>query len=164
MLEVRRRRANVLRALERQEHLYQTLRPEVRSLLQRQSRTLQRSLELERLVSETPLLSQLLVQVAGILPDDVWLTTLECSKASADTLQGTIKGRAKSFQDVTQFLERLKRMAGMTEVKPLSTNVTVDEASKKDLIVFAVEFQRVFGPTQPLAPRRTAEPAVLPSR
>ena len=147
MIEVRHRRASILRAMEQQEHLYQTLRPEVRSLLQRQQRTMRQNLQLGRLVSDMPLLSQTLVQIAGVLPDDVWLTALECAKAKAETIQGTLKGRARSFQDVTQFLERLKSTAGMTEVKPLSTSIMVDEASKKDIIVFAIQFQRQPPPT-----------------
>ena len=147
MVEVRRRRATVLRTLERQEHLYQTLRPEVRALLQRQHRTMQQSLQLERLVSDMPFLSQTLAQIADGLPDHVWLTTLECAKTKADAIEGLLKGRAKSFQDVTQFLERLKGMAGVTDVKPLSTSVMADEESKTDIVVFAVQFHRQRSPT-----------------
>jgi Tfp pilus assembly protein PilN/Tfp pilus assembly PilM family ATPase len=141
MMEVRGRHLRTLQSLQRQERLYQTLRPEVRALIQRQQHTQRRSLQVERLVGEALVLTQLLAQLAEALPDQVWLTTLECSKSEA-SIDGLLEGRAKSFQDVTQFLDRLKNVAGMTTVKPLSTSVMTDQTSGKEVVVFAVQIQR----------------------
>lgn len=140
MIELCRRRAAILQSLERQERVYQSLRPEARASLQRQQRMEQRSAELERLVAQAPALAQAIAQVVEALPDQVWLTKLEGAKDTA--VDGLLEGRARSFQDVTQFLERLKGVAGMTTVKPLSTNVVVDQLSGKELIAFAVQTQR----------------------
>ena len=144
MIEARTRRARALESLEQQERLYETLRPEIRSLLQRQVRMQERNLRLERLVKDGPLLTQLLAQVAEVLPDDVWLTTVECSQTGL--VDGTLEGRSKSFQSVTQFLDRLKTTVGMTTVKPLSTSVITDPDTKKELIAFAVQIQRPLVP------------------
>ena len=140
MLELRHRSVLVRESLEQQERLYQTLRPEIRSLLQRQQRTQQRSVQLERLVTEAPLLTQVLAQVAEVLPDAVWLTKLECLKNAS--LEGLLEGRAKSFQNLAQFMDALKSGAEMTTVKLLSNTVMKDEASGKELIAFAVQVQR----------------------
>ena len=140
MMEVRQRRVRVLRVLDQREWLYQTLRPEVRSLLQQEEHTERRNVQLEQLVGESPALTLLVAQLSEAMPHDVWLTAVECSKAGL--INGVIEGRAKSFQDVTKFLEQLKTVAGMTTVKPMSTNVTTDEASGKEVIAFSVQVQR----------------------
>jgi Tfp pilus assembly protein PilN len=145
MLEVRQRRLRVLKALEGQERLYQTLRPEVRALLQQQERTERRALQLESLLSEARLPTRVLSKIADALPDPVWLTMFECA-ARGLLVEGLLEGRGKSFQDVTQFLDRLKSVAGMTTVKPLSSNVTTDPTTKQDVIAFSVQVQ------QPLRP------------
>ena len=80
---------------------------------------------------------QLVAYIADALPETVWLTKLECAKNG--TLEGLVEGQGRSFQDVTQFLERLKGIAGITAVKPLSSTVTIDETSGKELIVFAAQ-------------------------
>ena len=147
MLEVRARRLSVQRALEQRERLYQTLRPEVRALIQRQQETERRSLRLEQLFGEAPVLTRQVGQIAEVLPREAWLTRLECSKS--DGLLGLVEGRATSFQDVTKFLEALKGIAGMPTVKPLATNVVSDEATGRETIAFSVELQR---PRQPPAP------------
>jgi len=140
MMEVRERRVLLLQLLERQEHLYQTLRPEVLTLLKRQQYIEGRSLQLEQLVGDRRLLTQLLAQIAEALPDDVWLTKVDCSKDGR--IEGLLEGRAKSFQEVTQFLDRLKTVGGMTTVKPLSTTVTTDSGSGKEVIAFTVQVER----------------------
>lgn len=152
-MELRQRRALVLQALERREQLYQSLRPEVRALLQRQEQVEQRSRQLEQLAGERTLVSQWLGQVAEALPDNVWLTKLECAKNGI--VEGLLEGRAHSFQDVTQFFERLKSLAGMTTVKPLSTTVTQDQETQKDVIVFSVQVQRPLRPDEPKASTET---------
>jgi len=144
MLEVRARRVGVQRALEQRERLYQTLRPEIRALIQRQQRTEARSLQLSQLAAESPLLTQVLAQIAEAMPREVWLTALDGSKGG--TVQGLLEGRATSFQDVTKFLEQLKSQAGMTTVKPLSTTVITDEAMGKEVIAFSVQVERPLRP------------------
>ena len=140
VMEVRNRRAAVLASLDTQERLYRTLRPKIQALLRYQQRLQQRSDRLERLAAERVLLTQLLAQVADALPERAWLMKLECTKNGL--LAGTVEGRATSFQDVTQLLERLKTEAGMTTVKPLSTNVMADPVTGKDLIAFSVQIER----------------------
>ncbi len=145
MLEVRHRRLRILQSLEQKQRLYQSLRPEVRELLKRQHHLQQRTAQLERLGGEGSELTQGLAQVAAALPDTVWLTKLECTKSGA--VEGTLEGRAKSFQDVTQFFERLKSVAGMTNVKPLSTNVVNDQTTGKEVVTFVVQVQRQPAPS-----------------
>lgn len=148
MLESRVRNAQLLERLEAREKLYQTLRPEIRTMLQRQQRIEQRSAQLERLAADASLLTRLVGEVGRTLPDRVWLTSLEGSKNGL--LSGVIEGRATSFQDVTQFFDRLKSGAGMTTVKPIGTNVKTDEATGKEVIAFSVQIQRPLAmPEQP---------------
>ncbi|MBI2104254.1 MAG: PilN domain-containing protein [Candidatus Omnitrophica bacterium] len=144
MLTVRARRVGVQRALEQRERLYQTLRPEIRALIQRQQRTEGRSLQLAQLAADSPALTRWLSQIAAAMPRAVWLTALDGSKGGG--LGGLLEGRATSFQDVTKFLEQLKSQAGMTTVKPLSTNVITDETLGKEVIAFSVQVER---PLQP---------------
>ena len=141
MLEVRGQRARMLEALERHEQLYQTLRPEVRALIQQQEEVEQRSLQLERLARHSTLLAEVLAKVAQALPDEAWLTAATCTKSGA-LLEGTFEGRATSFQYVTALFERLKQVAGMTTVKPLSTSVVTDSDTGKEAIAFSVQVQR----------------------
>jgi Tfp pilus assembly protein PilN len=140
MLEVRQRSVRVLRSLEQQERLYQTLRPEARALLQQEEHLERRNLQLGGLVGESPALTQLVARISDALPDEAWLVMLECSKAGL--INGVIEGRARSFQDVTKFMEQLKTVAEMTTVKPLSTNVTTDDATGKEVIAFSIQVQR----------------------
>lgn len=141
MVEIRQRQLTQLRALVAQEQLYQTLRPEIRTLLQRQQRLQERSGRLGRLVAEAPALTQLLIEMTNALPAHAWLVKAECIKTE-QVVTSVLEGRAKSFQDVTQFLDQLKRVAGMTSVTPRSNTVTTDPDSGKDLILFVIEAQR----------------------
>ena len=141
MREVSARRAQVLQVLTRQEQLYQRLRPEIRTLLQRQQHIERRNHQLERLVTDRALLTQKLSQVAGALPDHVWLLKLEWTRSEAG-MEGLLEARVASFQDVTQLMDRLKTDVGMTTVKLLSSSVVIDEASKKESIAFAIQLQQ----------------------
>ena len=145
MLEARSRRTRVLELLERKEQLYQTLRPEVRELIQRQQDLERRTLQVERLARNGPFITGLLAKVAEALPDDAWLTSAAYSKTGA-LVEGMLEGRARSFQDVTKFFDQLKAVAGMTTVKPLSTSVTTDPETGKELIAFSVQVQRPVEP------------------
>ncbi len=139
MLEVRARRLRVLQALSRREQLYQSLRPEVRALLQRQDATEQRRQQLLRLCADAPRAGQLLASITGALPDTVWLTKFDCAKAPGVTAQ--LEGRGKAFQDVTQLLDRLKALPGVAAVRPLATTVTPDAESGREVVVFSIEVQ-----------------------
>ncbi len=149
MLEVRHRRRVVLGSLQRQERLYQTLRPEVRAMLQRQERILQRSLQLEQLVLDAPALTQLLAHITQVLPEGMWLTKFEAARsgsspsatAPSGTIDALLEGRARSFQDVNQALNQLKTIPGMGAVKLLTNAVTTDPASGKEVIVFSLQLQ-----------------------
>jgi len=145
MLEVRRRRMDVLESLEQRERLYQSLRPDVRALLQRQQHTQRRMQQLERAAVEAGALTDAVAQVAAVLPDGVWLTKLDGSRPVAGSAEILLEGRAKTFQDVTQFLDRLKAIPGVALVKPLSTSVVSDAAAGKEEVVFAVQVQRSGG-------------------
>jgi len=151
MMELRHRRLRTLEALQQQERLYQTLRPDLRELLQRQQHLERRIQQLERLAGQGTALTQLVAQTAQLLPDDVWVTKLEYAKSPvvgaataspAEGVEGLLEGRATSFQALTQFTDRLKGIGGIAAVKPLSTNVTTDAQTGKEVIVFAVQFQR----------------------
>jgi Tfp pilus assembly protein PilN len=155
MLELRARQLEALHALDRREKLYQTLRPEIRAQLQRQERLGERSGHLDRLAADASVLTRVLAQIASTLPDSVWLTSVDVSKNGI--LNGMLEGRATSFQDVTQFFDRLKSAAGMTTVKPLSTSVKPDETTGKEVIAFSVQIQRPLFPSgeAPESPQST---------
>ena len=139
MVEISRRRAQALEALVRREQVYQSLRPELRALLQRQQELDERTGQLEQLAVESSLLTQLLAKIVEALPDAAWLTSVQMSK-TATLLEGQVEGRAGTFQDVTRLFERLKTVAGFTTVKPLST--TVLKEGDTELVAFQVQVQR----------------------
>ncbi|MDP3723255.1 MAG: PilN domain-containing protein [Candidatus Omnitrophota bacterium] len=141
MAEVGRRHRLVLESIERQERLYRTLRSEIRALLQRQERLQERHHQLERVVGDARVVAQVLGRITEALPEEVWLTKLECARGGA-AIDGVLEGRAKSFQQVTQLLDQLKSVAGMTSVKPLSTTVITDPGTGKEVVAFAVQLQR----------------------
>jgi Tfp pilus assembly protein PilN len=132
-------RALLLQALERREGLYQELRPEIRELLRRQEHIEARSVLLERLLEDASVVARLLGHVAQALPDPVWLTKVDYSRDGATF--GLLEGYARSFQEVTRFMDRLKEVEGVMEVKPLSTSVLADPDSGKERIVFAIQIQ-----------------------
>jgi len=158
MLELRQRRARVLDTLMRQERLYQTLRPDVRALLQHQQQIEHHLEQLERLVTEASVLGRCLAQAADVMPDEVWLTRVEYSKSvppgeaeasAAGIVEGLLGGRAATFQTLTQFLDRLKGGSSTTTVKPISTSVTKDEGSGREVVVFAVQVRQLLAPHKP---------------
>jgi Tfp pilus assembly protein PilN/Tfp pilus assembly PilM family ATPase len=161
-IEVRSRRALLLQSLEKQERVYRTLRPQVQALIRHQQYLEQRSQQLEQLVRDRVLLTRLLAQVSEALPETAWLTSLACTKEKL--VEGTLEGRATSFQDVTQFLDQLKSVAAMTTVRPLATNVTTDPASGKELVVFTVQIQREAAPAAAPSPPVKEEAPAKPSQ
>jgi len=162
MMEVRSRRALLLQSLEKEERLYRTLRPKVQALVRHQQSLEARSNQLERLVTDRVLLTHLLAQVSEALPETAWLTKLECTKENM--VEGTLEGRATSFQDVTQFLDQLKSVAAMTTVKPLATNVMTEPGSGKELVAFVVQIQREGAAAPAPSPPVTDETPAKPSK
>lgn len=137
---IRQRRIQILKALEQRERLYQTLRPELRGLLQQQQRTERASAQLERLIRSAQSLPEAFAQTANTLPDSVWLARWDASRK--DGVDLVLEGRAASFQDVTILIERLKGLAGVTSVKTLSTSVVSDAQAGKESIAFAIQVLR----------------------
>ena len=120
MLDSRQR---VVQHLVEQEQLYQQLRPEVRRLREHQAALEQRLRDLDRITLVQGRAEAAFQRIAQALPDTAWLTTAILTKTTA--LEGTLEGRARSFQGVTELMERLKS-AGWETVKPLSTTVVTD--------------------------------------
>lgn len=149
MRELRHRRLQLRDQVERQERLYRSLRPQVRAMLQRQEHAQERLQRLRQLAEGAGRLPQLVAQVAQGLPDDVWLTALACAKvqpvgaaSSQERLEVSLEGRATSFQALTQLMDRLKTVADMTTVKPLSTSVTTDPLNGKEVVLFSIQAQK----------------------
>lgn len=140
MAHIWQRRAAVVRALEEREHLYQRLRPDVRSLLQRQERLQQVTAQLEGVAADADLLTRGVAAIAEALPDGVWLTRMAWVKRDTGP-GGQVEGTARSYQDLTQLLERLKTLPQMDQVKLLSSAVVVDPVSGREHVTFAVVFQ-----------------------
>ncbi|PIQ84025.1 MAG: hypothetical protein COV75_04475 [Candidatus Omnitrophica bacterium CG11_big_fil_rev_8_21_14_0_20_63_9] len=154
MLQLRHERVVVLQALEERQRRYQALRPEIRSALQDQEQLEERLRQLDQLINESAGLTRLLAQVAEALPQTVWLTKIEWSKTSTlpgaarggHLIEGVLEGRARSFQDATQLLERLKTVPGMMAVRSISATPTIDAATGKEFIAFAVQLQQALQP------------------
>jgi len=151
MLSVLRHQEERLTQLAKQEQTYQALRPEARAQLKRQVRLEDRLNQLDALTRERSRLTQAFEGLVGILPDEVWLTTLELSKdlpqaagspQGGGTMDGMMEGYARSFQGLTVFMDRLKSLAGWPTVKPLGTTVTTDQATGKELVAFIVQTQQ----------------------
>lgn len=130
MFESYQQRLVVLKTVEERQRLYSELRQDVRSLLQQQEGFEQRSQQLIRILEQRATITWLLSQISEKLPPEgVWLTKLEFSKeesileGSPRLISGMLEGSAKSFNDVTQLVEQLKGIPGVTSVKPLSTHV-----------------------------------------
>jgi len=128
----------VLRRVTEQEATYQKLRPEVRASREQQARVETRVRQLEQIVQAHGRIGQAFHQVVTALPETVWLTKVDIVKGQH--LEAVFDGHAKSFQDVTELMGRLKSTA-WTTVKPLATNVTTDPATGKELITFTVKVQ-----------------------
>jgi Tfp pilus assembly protein PilN len=156
MAQLRAQRTRTLETLQQQSRLYHTLRPEARALLQRQEQIQGRLSQLERLAQEATVLTRLLAQIAEVLPEGMWLTSIEgrkpsersrAAEAGALSVEGILEGRAPSFQVLTQFMDGLKSVAGMTSVQPLSTTVTTDPEGGTETVVFTVQIQRAASPS-----------------
>ena len=128
MWDAYQRRTAIMQWLQQREHLYETLRPDLRSALKAQEHLQERTQQLDQVAAEAPLLGQVLAQITDAMPDTVWLTKFDAAK-TGEAVEGVLEGRAKSFQDVTLFFDRLKTVAGMTMVKPLSTTVVTEGAA-----------------------------------
>jgi len=137
MLAAYRRQFSVLRALDQQERAYQALRPEVRGMLQHQQDVERRVARLERLAQGAAEVPQLVALIATALPPRVWLTKIELGRD--DRTQATIDGRARTFQELTDFIDRLKASHGIAAVKPLSTDVVPDPENGKESVSFSIQ-------------------------
>jgi len=140
MATVLGRRQAMLQNLIQQEQTYQTLRPEVRTLLQQQAQFEHRLNQLEELALARTLIIQAFQRLVEALPNEIWLARLELSKDG--TIDGTLEGYSSSFQSLTRLMDQLKTSVGWTTVKPLATAVTTDPATGKELVAFTVQVQQ----------------------
>jgi Tfp pilus assembly protein PilN len=141
MWHIHQRHAAVVRMLEQRGRIYERLRPDVRSLLQRQERLEGVIRRLEQVAAEADLIARGVAQVADALPETVWLTRMAWVKRTGAP-GGQLEGTARSYQDLTQLLERLKALPRMGQVKLLSSVVAVDPTSGREQVTFAVVFQQ----------------------
>jgi len=147
MLSVRQRHDRLVESLTQRERTYQSLRPELRARLKAQDDVQRRTRQLSALVEDRARLVEWFAELTVALPDDVWLTKFD---GSADgQLSAVLEGRARSFQSVTQFIDRMKSQPGFLAVKPLSTNVVDGEAAGQELIAFAIHLQRTLSRDDP---------------
>lgn len=156
MVEAYRRQLGVLKSLEQQERAYQALRPEVRAMLQHQQDTERRLARLERLARGAAEVPQLLALTAQALPPRVWLDKMDLGRD--DRTYAVIEGRARTFQELTDFIERLKASGGIAEVRPLSTDVVPDPETAKETVGFSIQVQMAPEPaeTPPAEPLKDA--------
>jgi len=157
MWSILQAKQRLLERVKAQERLYQDLRPEIRAMLQVHEQYEQRLQQLEYLLSTRPLVIRAFQQLVDVLPDDAWLIKAELAKGP--NLDGTAEGYATSFQVVTRLMDQLKASAGWATVKLLGTNVTVDPASGKELVVFTVQMQRPLAKQEPAPVEEPAAPA-----
>jgi Tfp pilus assembly PilM family ATPase/Tfp pilus assembly protein PilN len=151
MVSTLRQRESVLAALSAQERTYQTLRPELRGVIQQHAHVDRRLRQLRELAERRALLGEAMQRVVEALPEELWLTRLELAKEDLE-LTALLEGYATSFPGVTRLMDQLKSAVGWSKVKPLATSVTTDAAGK-ELIVFAVQSE------QPLPGAGAAEAA-----
>lgn len=147
MLEAYRRQLAILRALEQQERAYQALRPEVRAMLQHQQDTERRIARLTRLAQGAAEVPQLVATAAQALPPRVWMDKIELGRD--DRTQATIEGRARTFQELTEFMDRLKVSGSIAAVRPLSTDVVPDPETGKESVGFSIQVQMAPEPLPP---------------
>jgi Tfp pilus assembly protein PilN len=140
MLASLQQREATLQRIVAQERTYQTLRPEIRALMQQQVSVEQRLAQLRELGWRRMLVSEAMQRVAEALPDDAWLVTLDLAKEDRE-LTALLEGYARSFESVTRLMDQLKSAVGWSKVKPLATTVHTD-AEGKEQILFAVTSQQ----------------------
>ncbi|MBI4354121.1 MAG: pilus assembly protein PilM [Candidatus Omnitrophica bacterium] len=135
-------REAVVEAYRKEEHSYQLLRPEVRSIRRHQAHLEARLTQLEFLARTHDRMSRSLLYLTETLPDSLWLTMLDLSK-SIPHITGTLEGYAQSFQGVTQFIDRVKAEPEWVTVKPQATNVMTDPTTRTEVVAFAIQVQRL---------------------
>ncbi len=145
MFTVRHRYAKALTQLQQREQTYQVLRTELRTLLKQQMELERRTQQFQGLVAGRAAVEDVLSRVVGAMPDDVWLTKLTLSKDGL--IEGTLEGQGKSFQSVTQFIDRLKGEADMTTVQPLSTQVKAEGPAGAEVVAFSIVIERAAEPS-----------------
>jgi Tfp pilus assembly protein PilN len=150
------RKRDGLQTLMKQEQTYQSLRPEIRTVIAQQGRLAHRVDQLTELSRRRSLVPEALERMVEALPDEVWLTKVELTKSDTE-LSGLLEGHSRSFQGVTKLMDQLKSAVGWSMVKPLATTVTTDQATGKELIAFAVQSG------QPLPPVTDGGSAASPS-
>lgn len=144
MTALQKQKAQMLKSFEVREQRYQQLRPQVRTLLQRQQRLERLIIQLQGLAGAAPLMPETLARLAGALPETVWLT--KCEIAQNAGLDIVLEGRAPGFQEVTQFIDKLKALPDVASVKPLSTTVMPASAEAKEMVNFSIQIQKTGRP------------------
>lgn len=140
MMSVQNQKAQLLKSFETREKRYQQLRPEVRNYLKRQQRLMQLSRQLQALLGASAAVPETLARAAEALPETVWLTKCELTQNSGVDI--LLEGRASSFQEVTQLMDGLKALKGVTGVKPLSSSVVPGSSTGKEIVNFSIQAQR----------------------
>ncbi len=137
MNQARSEHLKILESLQQRQKQYERLRPTLRAILKQQEEAQQRTQQLTRLVNEPAVLTRYFISISEALPADVWLTKLELSREESIAasgfqrriINGILEGHASSFNSVTQFVEQLKQLEGVSSVKPLATHVITLPAS-----------------------------------
>ena len=156
-----RSRDALLEQYRTQEQSYQLLRPEVRAIRKHQAQLEHRLEQLADLARTRDRVTRSVVQLTEALPDSLWLTTLDLTKA-APHVTGTLEGYAQSFQGVTQFIDRVKAAPEWVTVKPQATNVMTDPASGAEVVAFTIQLQRLLVEPSQDRPRDPKEAEAQP--
>lgn len=99
---------------------------------------------------------QILGDVMGRLPSDAWISRIENSPQNSSI---TIEGGAGSYESVSAYISRLRRVKGAAEVRLSNSKVTAD--TKTTFVEFAVQIKLKAAQAAPVQ-AQPAQPAGVP--
>jgi Tfp pilus assembly PilM family ATPase len=86
----------------------------------------------------------MLAEIGGILPSDVWITDLSCNFSLEKGLgQSTLRLKSLSYQGVNGFLLRIKSSPYFKNIRPLSSSIKEGQTKTEEIIEFIVTMETI---------------------
>ncbi len=117
--------------------------PKIKRLLEERKGSSQRLASLYTIANDRSLVGlDMLVEIGGILPSDVWITDFSCNLSLEKGLgQSTLRLKSLSYQGVNGFLLRIKSSPYFKNIRPLSSSIKEGRDKNEEIVEFIVTME-----------------------
>jgi type IV pilus assembly protein PilM len=114
--------------------------PKLISLKETYDKTNYKISKLGSMIDKRDIIGRILHKISGVIPEDAWLLNFMLKIDYEKNLgELTISGKCASYASINKLISGLKDAGYFKDIKPVSSRVVIDDATKEELVDFVIK-------------------------